>query len=111
MDLRRLPELFCGFAWRRLTAPTLYPVACAPQAWASATVFALLQACLGLGFDQGADGIRFDRPVLPDFLDQLHLRGVSTKDGVADVLLRRYGADVAVNITRRQGNVPIMVLR
>jgi len=49
--------------------------------------------------------------VLPDFLDQLHLRGVSTKDGVADVLLRRYGADVAVNITRRQGNVPIMVLR
>ena len=111
MDLRRLPELFCGFAWRRLTAPTLYPVACAPQAWASATVFALLQACLGLGFDQGADGIRFDRPVLPDFLDQLHLRGVSTKDGVADVLLRRYGADVAVNITRRQGDVPIMVLR
>ena len=111
MDLRRLPELFCGFAWRRLTAPTLYPVACAPQAWASATVFALLQACLGLGFDQGADGIRFDRPGLPDFLDQLHLRGVSTKDGVADVLLRRYGADVAVNITRRQGNVPIMVLR
>jgi glycogen debranching enzyme len=111
MDLRRLPELFCGFAWRRLTAPTLYPVACAPQAWASATVFALLQACLGLGFDQGADGVRFDHPVLPDFLDQLHLRGVSTKDGVADVLLRRYGADVAVNITRRQGNVPIMVLR
>jgi len=111
MDLRRLPELFCGFAWRRLTAPTLYPVACAPQAWASATVFALLQACLGLGFDQGADGIRFDRPGLPDFLDQLHLRGVSTKDGVAHVLLRRYGADVAVNITRRQGNVPIMILR
>ena len=111
MDLRRLPELFCGFAWRRLTAPTLYPVACAPQAWASATVFALLQACLGLGFDQGADGIRFDRPGLPDFLDQLHLRGVSTKDGVADVLLRRYGADVTVNITRRQGNVPIMILR
>ena len=111
MDLRRLPELFCGFAWRRLTAPTLYPVACAPQAWASATVFALLQACLGLGFDQGADGIRFDRPGLPDFLDQLHLRGVSTKDGAADVLLRRYGADVAVNITRRQGNVPIMILR
>jgi glycogen debranching enzyme len=111
MDLRRLPELFCGFAWRRLTAPTLYPVACAPQAWASATTFALLQACLGLGFDHGADGIRFDRPVLPDFLDDLHLREISTKDGAADVLLRRYGTDVAVNITRRQGNVPILVLR
>jgi glycogen debranching enzyme len=32
MDLRRPPELFCGFAWQRLTAPTLYPVARAPQA-------------------------------------------------------------------------------
>jgi hypothetical protein len=27
------------------------------------------------------------------------------------VLLRRYRGDVALNITRRQGNVPIVVLR
>ena len=59
----------------------------------------------------GAGEIRFDRPVLPEFLDQLHLRGLQTKDGVADVLFRRYGGDVAVNITRRQGNVPIVVTR
>src|SRR6266550_8353707 len=79
MDLRRLPELFCGFAWRQLTAPTLYPVACAPQAWASATVFGLLQASLGLSFDQTGDEIRFERPVLPDFLDKLHLRGLQAR--------------------------------
>src|SRR3984885_5287574 len=48
MDLRRLPELFCGFLRRQSHAPTQYPVACSPQAWASATVFALLQAALGL---------------------------------------------------------------
>ena len=41
MDLRRLPELFCGFQRERRRGPTLYPVACAPQAWASATVFSL----------------------------------------------------------------------
>ena len=111
MDLRRLPELFCGFPWRRLNAPTLYPVACIPQAWASATVFALVQASLGIGFDQGAGEIRFDRPVLPAFLDELHLRGLQTKHGFVDVLLRRHGSDVALNITRRQGNVPIVVLR
>jgi glycogen debranching enzyme len=111
MDLRRLPELFCGFPWRRLNAPTLYPVACSPQAWASASVFALVQATLGIDFDRGADEIRFDRPVLPEFLDQLHLRGLQTRRGVADLLLRRYGGDVAVNITRRQGNVPIVVSR
>ena len=37
MDLRRLPELFCGFRREKHRGPTLYPVACAPQAWASAT--------------------------------------------------------------------------
>ena len=47
MDLRRLPELFCGFQRGRGRGPTLYPVACAPQAWASATPFPLMQACLG----------------------------------------------------------------
>ena len=111
MDLRRLPELFCGFPWRRLNAPTLYPVACIPQAWASAAVFALIQASLGIGFDRGAGEIRFDHPALPEFLDELHLRGLQTKHGTADVLLRRYRGDVALNITRRQGNVPIVVLR
>jgi glycogen debranching enzyme len=111
MDLRRLPELFCGFAWRPLTAPTLYPVACAPQAWASATVFALLQASLSLSFDQSGEEIRFDRPVLPDFLDQLHLRGLQARHGVADILLRRYGSEVSVDITRRQGKVPIIIVR
>ena len=51
MELRRLPELFCGFQRGRGRGPTLYPVACAPQAWASATPFTLLEASLGLQFD------------------------------------------------------------
>ena len=50
MDLRRLPELFCGFQRERRRGPTLYPVACAPQAWASATPFSLIEAALGLEF-------------------------------------------------------------
>lgn len=111
MDLRRLPELFCGFPWRKLSAPTLYPVACIPQAWASATVFALIQASLGIGFDQRTGEIRFERPILPEFLEQLQLRQLKTRQGWADVLLRRYDSDVAINITRRQGTVPIIVSR
>jgi glycogen debranching enzyme len=110
MELRRLPELFCGFAARRLTAPTLYPVACSPQAWASAAVFALVQASLGLSFAHAAGEIRFERPLLPRFLDDLHLRGLRLKGGGADVLLRRYGAEVAVTVTRREGDVRIVVL-
>ena len=44
MDLRRLPELFCGFQRRRGRGPTLYPVACSPQVWASGTLLLMLQA-------------------------------------------------------------------
>src|SRR5262249_28281104 len=39
MDFRRLPELFCGFQRSRARGPTLYPVACSPQAWSAATPF------------------------------------------------------------------------
>src|SRR5262249_25545987 len=48
-DLQRMPELFCGFPRHPGEGPILYPVACAPQAWSAASVFLLLQACLGLG--------------------------------------------------------------
>ncbi|MGA8759824.1 MAG: amylo-alpha-1,6-glucosidase [Stellaceae bacterium] len=111
MDLRRLPELFCGFPWRQLNAPTLYPVACSPQAWAAATVFALVQASLGLSFTNQATEISFDRPSLPRFINELHLRGLQVRGGSADVVLRRHDRDVALNITRREGVVPIIVSR
>ena len=111
MDLRRLPELFCGFQRPRLNAPTLYPVACIPQAWAATAIFALVQASLGLSFDRGAGGIKFERPALPRFLDELHLRGLQARGGSADLVLRRHERDVALDITRREGPVPIVVLR
>src|SRR6266581_1469544 len=68
MDLRRLPELFCGFHREKRRGPTLYPVACSPQAWASATPFTLLEASLGLEFDAPAGEIRLRDPRLPAFL-------------------------------------------
>jgi glycogen debranching enzyme len=109
MDLRRLPELFCGFLRRQHNAPTQYPVACSPQAWASVTVLALLQACLGLELKDAAGEIAFYRPVLPDFIDQLHLRNLRLSRGSADVLLQRHGSDVAVTQTRREGEVSVVV--
>src|SRR5262249_13941408 len=51
MDGHRLPELFCGFHRRPGEGPTLYPVACSPQAWSSGVGFPLLQASLRLSID------------------------------------------------------------
>jgi glycogen debranching enzyme len=109
MDLRRLPELFCGFSRREHNAPTLYPVACSPQAWAAAAVLALLQASLGLELTEASNEISFYRPALPDFLDRLHLRNLRLSKGSADVLLQRHGQDVAVTQTRRDGDVSVIV--
>ena len=109
MDLRRLPELFCGFLRRERNAPTQYPVACSPQAWASATVLALLQACLGLELAEARNEIAFFRPALPSFLDELHLRNLRLTRGSADVLLKRHGSDITVTPTRRDGDVGVVV--
>jgi glycogen debranching enzyme len=109
MDLRRLPELYCGFSRLARNAPTQYPVACSPQAWASAAPLCLLQASLGLELLDRTGEIKFYRPTLPDFLDSVHLRNLRLSSGSADVLLHRQGEHIAVTVTRREGNVVAVV--
>lgn len=110
LDLRRLPELFCGFPRRRGQGPTSYPVACNPQAWAAATPMALIQACLGISFDPENRTVIFDRPVLPDFVDEIILRGLSLRSAKVDVLIRRSGSEVALNVLERQGHIRVVVV-
>jgi glycogen debranching enzyme len=93
MELRRLPELFCGFRRSRGQAPTLYPVACSPQAWASAAPLAMLQACLGLTFEPELNRIVLAAPLLPPFLDALVLRNVELGPATIDFAVRRRGSD------------------
>jgi glycogen debranching enzyme len=109
MDLRRLPELFCGSRRAPGKAPTLYPVACMPQAWSSAAPFALLQACPGLDL-KFEGGVCFRQPRLPNFLDEATIRALSVRDGRVDILLRRHGADVSVNVLRRTGDARVAVV-
>jgi glycogen debranching enzyme len=109
IDLRRLPELFCGFPRRRGQGPTSYPVACSPQAWSAATPIALIQGCLGLRFDPWRRIILFDRPVLPDFLDEIVLRQLRVGEAEADVQIRRANGEVALNVMRRSGEARVVL--
>ncbi|MGA3303791.1 MAG: amylo-alpha-1,6-glucosidase [Methylovirgula sp.] len=102
-DLRRLPELFCGFGRRPRRGPTAYPVACAPQAWASAAPFAFLSACIGLSLRHDSNEIHFEDPRLPDFLDELTIRNLQLGETRADIQLRRDGDDVTVSVLARDG--------
>ena len=111
-DLHRLPELFCGFPRRPGESPTLYPVACAPQAWASGSVFLLLQASLGLDVVAPERRIVFSKPFLPSFLPQVSLRGLRVGEVSVDLLLTRHNeGDVGVNVLGRNGSVDVAVLK
>ena len=109
MDLRRLPELFCGFPRQPTTGPTHYPVACSPQAWASGAILLLLQACLGLRIDAAAGMVQLVHPRLPPFLDEVRLRNLHLGESRVDLLLRRHGQDVAVNLLEREGDLGVEV--
>jgi glycogen debranching enzyme len=110
MDLRRLPELFCGFHRERGRGPTLYPVACSPQAWASATPFSLLEASLGLEFDAQAGEIRLRNPRLPEFLNEVILRDLQLGNTSVDLRLRRHGDDVSLEVLRTRGRIQVSIV-
>ena len=78
-------------------------MACSPQAWASATLPGLLAAAIGLHFVPQRSEIRFNRPVLPAFLEEVELHGLKVGNCEADVLLRRHAIDVGVTVLRRSG--------
>jgi len=107
MDLRRLPELFCGFARYHGRGPTLYPVACAPQAWSAGTFFALLQASLGVRQDPWKREVRFRRPTLPDFLDEVVLKGLAVGNGAVDVAVRRRGDRTSLEVLNVSGDIDV----
>ena len=110
MDHRRLPELFCGFQRQRGQGPTLYPVACSPQAWASATPFTLLEASLGLEFDPFNGEIRLRNPRLPEFLDEVILRGLRLASSSVDLRVRRHGDTVSLDTTRISGDIRVSIV-
>jgi glycogen debranching enzyme len=109
VDLHRLPELFCGLVRRRGEGPTLYPVACAPQAWAAGAVFLVLQSCLGIAMDEARKRIVFDRPYLPDGIPQLSLKNLHAGSDSVDLQLDRQRDTVGVQVVEKRGAIKVLV--
>jgi len=107
MELRRLPELYCGFHRGRERGPTLYPVACSPQAWAAGTPFQMLQSSLGLRFDQDRREILLENPKLPSFLEQITLRNLRLGQSAVDLILRRHDDDLSLQVVRNEGQIRV----
>ncbi|KAA6456477.1 amylo-alpha-1,6-glucosidase [Acidobacteria bacterium AB60] len=111
VNLHRLPELICGFSRRQGKGPTLYPVACSPQAWAAGAVFWLLQACLGLEINAKESRVYLYHSALPSALEHVQIKNLRVGNACLDLAFERYEETVGVNITRRTGHVEIVALR
>jgi len=110
IDLQRVPELYCSFEKREGIGPTAYPVACSPQAWAVGTVFMLLQSCLRIDINAINKTITFDRIILPDYLDEIHLTNLKLGSKMCSLIINRSQYDdVGFNIIYKPDDWEIVI--
>jgi hypothetical protein len=109
-ELTRLPELFCGFHKRSdVEGPTLYPVACSPQAWAAGSVFLLLESCLGIRVRPDEHLVELCSPELPENVDWVELTNLAVGNLAVDLRLQRDGDEISVDILKTDGDIDIKV--
>jgi glycogen debranching enzyme len=108
VDLHRLPELFCGLHRRSGEGPTLYPVACSPQAWAAGSVFLLMEACLGISINAPRKQIVVENPYLPDNISQLWIKGLEVAGSLLDLFLERRPEGVRVHVLENRGKIDVI---
>jgi glycogen debranching enzyme len=110
MEFNRLPELFCGFHKRsEVEGPTLYPVACSPQAWAAASPYMLFQSCLGLSVKPADNTVEFTLPCLPESISQMELTNLRVGEDTAHLRISRDQEEVRVEVVRASGDVRVKV--
>ncbi|PYK45500.1 MAG: amylo-alpha-1,6-glucosidase, partial [Verrucomicrobia bacterium] len=105
----RLPELFGGFAQQDYGIPVSYPVACQPQAWSAGAVPYLLTTALGLEGDGFESKLRIVRPMLPENVNQVEVRGLRVGQGSVDLLFTRSDDQVAAKVQRLEGKMEVIL--
>lgn len=103
----RLPELFGGMARSAHHSPVPYPVACRPQAWAAGAFPLMTQAMLGLCPDAPNGRLRIVRPILPDWLRRVRVRGLRVGDGAVDLFFERQASRMNVAIDGIRGDLKV----
>ncbi len=98
IELQRLPELFCGLERRPGEGPTDYPVACSPQAWSVASVYMLLQACLGIEILAKERILKFNNPVMPKGVKKIHIEPLALGE-----------KHVAIDVQNKKGHIQIKI--
>jgi glycogen debranching enzyme len=108
MRYNRLPELYCGMSRAFGVHPVLYPVSCSPQAWASGAMYMLLQSAIGILPDAPHHMLHVRQPWLPEFLDELVVRGLRVGNSRVSMQFVRRGARTLANLLAIEG-APLQV--
>jgi len=93
----RPPELFCGYDRIEDNPPVHYPVACSPQAWATGSLFQVLQTVINLVPEAGSNRVRIIEP---------NLKVGST---LLDLEFERSGNTTACRVAKKRGNLKVVI--
>ena len=110
-------ELFCGYERISGHSPIQYPVACSPQAWATGTVFQLLQMMVNLVPDAPSNYLRIIDPALPASIHQLSFKNLRVGATPIDLEFTREqdaeGEGVRVTtscrVVKKRGNLRVTI--
>ncbi|MGB3493522.1 MAG: amylo-alpha-1,6-glucosidase [Elainellaceae cyanobacterium] len=103
------PELFCGFERTPTNRPVRYPVACSPQAWATGTVFQLLQVMVNLVPDVPNNCLRIVQPTLPESVSYMSLKNFKIGQTLLDLEFERSQEATSCRVVRKRGNLRVVI--
>ena len=106
---QRPPELFCGYERTDGNDPVQYPVACTPQAWATGSIFHLLQMMVNLVPDAQNNCLRIIDPALPDSINQLSVHNLRVGPTLLDLEFERSGNTTACRVAKKRGNLRVVI--
>lgn len=106
---QRPPELFCGYERTPDNTPVKYPVACSPQAWATGSIFQLLQMMVNLVPDARNNCLRIIDPALPPTINRLSLHNLRIGPTLLDLEFERSGSTTACRVAKKRGNLRVVI--
>ncbi len=110
LERNRLPELLCGFDRGADLAPTPFPSACSPQAWASSSAFALLSSTLGMRLEAANGRLLFQHPTLPAGVSELEIRNLRLGESRVDLFVHRQREHVGISVKRLDGDGEVVII-
>ncbi|MDX2098590.1 MAG: amylo-alpha-1,6-glucosidase, partial [Leptolyngbyaceae cyanobacterium bins.59] len=114
---QRPPELFCGFDRVDGNGPVQYPVACSPQAWATGSIFQLLQMMINLVPDAPGNHLRIIDPALPPIINQLSVQNLKVGTTLVDLEFMREpvapgepaSTTTSCRVAKKRGNLRVVI--